>query len=266
MIHAATGSDAAASRFARTTAEGKLLWRSMFFGPAPSPMSSDTVQAKLGSVEYVDPAPGETRAPQAFLIEQEPGATVPPHFHYVDQFQVIVAGGGLLGRHAVGPLSVHFAAACTGYGPIQAGDDGLFYFTCRASADETGAQYLPAARERMRPVPRRNVVIDDLRAESADAMAARGACRTETSREDPDGLGVFMLRLAPGQSLQAPDAGLGAGMTLLVAGGALLRDGRGFPAWSCFFVPPAEGALTLTADAAGADVLAMRYPRPAAAA
>jgi hypothetical protein len=266
MIHAATRADAAPTRFSRTTAEGRLLWRSMFFGPAPSPMSSESLLSKASSDTYVDPLPGEVRAPQAFLIEQEPGAVVQPHFHYVDQFQVVVAGGGHLGRHPVAPLSVHFAAACTGYGPISPGEHGLSYFTLRASADESGAQYLPAARDRMRPLPRRNVVVDAIAQEAPAALAARRESVLETALDNDDGLAVFFMRLAPGQSLNAPDPALGNGLSLLVAGGAIVRDGAEMAAWSCLYVPPGDGVISLCAAARGAEVLAMRYPRPRAAA
>ena len=261
MIHAATRADAAPTRFARTTAEGHLLWRSMFFGPAPSPMSSESLLAKASSDTYVDPLPGEVRAPQAFLIEQEAGAVVQPHFHYVDQFQVVVAGGGHLGRHPVTPLSVHFAAACTGYGPIQPGENGLSYFTLRASADETGAQYLPAARERMRPVPRRNVVVDVIVQEAPVVLAARRESVVETALDNEDGLAVSFLRMAPGHTLEAPDPARGNGISLLVAGGAIVRDGAEMAAWSCLYVPPSDGVIRLVAGAAGAEVLALRYPR-----
>jgi hypothetical protein len=37
--------------------------------------------------------------PMAFLIEKGPGAVTRPHFHQADQFQVAVAGRGMLGAH-----------------------------------------------------------------------------------------------------------------------------------------------------------------------
>src|SRR3974377_183609 len=35
----------------------------------------------------------------AFLVEKGPGAITRPHFHQADQFQVVVAGRGMLGDH-----------------------------------------------------------------------------------------------------------------------------------------------------------------------
>src|SRR5215472_11924822 len=36
----------------------------------------------------------------AFLVEKGPGAVTRPHFHQADQFQVVVAGRGMLGGPA----------------------------------------------------------------------------------------------------------------------------------------------------------------------
>lgn len=258
-MQAATQQDALPSRFSRRTPDGKLVWRSEYIGPAPSPRTDRLMLDE--DPAYVDPLPGEVRAPQAFLVEQEPGAVVPPHFHYVDQFQVVVAGEGHLGRHPVAPLSVHFAGANTGYGPIQPGAAGLSYFTFRASADETGAQYLPGARPRQRPGPRRNVVVPRIEMVSAAELARLPRSDALCALEEADGLGVWLLRVAPGQGLRTPDAAQGQGASLLVANGELVRGGRRYAAWSCLYASPGDGVLELQAGAAGAEVLYLRYPR-----
>ena len=43
------------------------------------------------------PPPGDALHPMAFLVEKGPGAVTRPHFHQADQFQVVVAGRGMLG-------------------------------------------------------------------------------------------------------------------------------------------------------------------------
>ncbi|HYF07793.1 MAG TPA: hypothetical protein VD970_09230, partial [Acetobacteraceae bacterium] len=174
MAYVTAAAEAAPTRFARRTREGATIWRTDFFGPPPSPVGSNSVDpAALPTVEYTDPAPGDRRPPQAFLVEQEPGAIVHPHFHFVDQFQVAVDGGGLLGRHPIAPVTVHFAGACTAYGPITPGEAGLKYFTLRASADGTGAQFLPASRGRMRPTAKRHRLTPPIAAADAVQRAAR---------------------------------------------------------------------------------------------
>ena len=260
-MFAATHAQAQTNRFARTTLDGRRIWRSRYFGPPPSPESSSSLMPALSETVYVDPPAEAPRKPQAFLIEQDPGAIVQPHFHFVDQFQVVAAGGGLLGRHKLAPLSVHFAAACTGYGPIEPGADGLAYFTFRASADETGAQYLPASRSRMRPGRRKNEVVDQIHLTSPELLSRRIHSQLETALELADGLAVCLYRLAPGASAPAIDASLGDGATLMVATGSLRQDDGLFPRWSCLFVPPEEASLPLRAGPEGAEVLMLRYPK-----
>lgn len=260
-MFAATHAQAQANRFARTTADGRRIWRSRYFGPPPSPESSSSLMPALSDTVYVDRLAGEPRRPQAFLIEQDPGAVVHPHFHFVDQFQVVAAGSGALGRHDLAPLSVHFAAACTGYGPIAPGTDGLAYFTFRASADETGAQYLPASRSRMRPGRRRNEIVDRISLTPDDVLRQRTDSQLETALELEDGLAVCLYRLAPGASASIIDPALGDGVMLMVATGSLQHDDGVFPRWSCLFVPPEETGPPLQAGPAGAEVLMLRYPQ-----
>src|ERR1700742_2225242 len=190
-----TLTEASPSRFSRVTADGKIVWRTEFIGPPPSRRTDQLVDA--APPEYSEPQPSEIREPQAFLVEQEAGATVAPHFHFVDQFQVIVSGDGILGRHPVSPLTVHFPGAHTGYGPIIPGEKGLSYFTFRASADETGAQYLPAASARMRKGQRRNLVAEHLPLSPPTDLASRQQNEIVVGLEAEDGLSVQLLRIAP---------------------------------------------------------------------
>jgi len=261
MPYATAAAEAAPTRFARKTREGSTIWRTDYFGPPPSPVGSNSVDPTAKpTVDYADPAPGERRAPQAFMVEQEPGAIVHPHFHYVDQFQVAVRGGGTLGRHPVGPVTVHFAGASTGYGPITPGDRGLTYFTLRASADGTGAQFLPASRDRMRAGARRNLMLGPIHPGTDAERAARQANERDIVLTEPDGLEVSVLRLAPGAQATAPDPSRGAGQSMLVIAGRLHAAGKTLDPLSALFVAPDEDALAVTAGAEGADLLILQYP------
>jgi hypothetical protein len=52
--------------------------------------------------------------PQAFLVELPyAGARVNPHFHDIDQFQVIVAGDGRIGKKLLAPITFQYADAYT---------------------------------------------------------------------------------------------------------------------------------------------------------
>src|SRR4051812_29044816 len=92
MIRCATITGEQANRRHVTLANGTGYWRS----------------------DLLISAEGDSPAPQAFKIEQDPGTVIRPHFHAQDQFQVVAEGGGTLGRHAVAPIHVHYASRHTG--------------------------------------------------------------------------------------------------------------------------------------------------------
>src|SRR6185369_6237393 len=77
-----------------------------------------TNEGLLGDSSDAQPAASEENAlaPNAYLVCQQPGAALHPHFHQADQFQVFVAGSGRIGKHPVSAVTVHFAAAHSPYG------------------------------------------------------------------------------------------------------------------------------------------------------
>jgi hypothetical protein len=262
MIYATASSAAAPTRFSRVAPEGGLLWRTDYFGPPPSPKGSASVDpTAMNANVYVPPTPGEHREPQAFLVEQEANAVVHPHFHFVDQFQVVVEGGGKIGRHAVEPIMAHFAGASTGYGPITPGVSGLKYFTLRASADGTGAHFLPAAKERMGRDRKRYVLADPVLPSAPEALAARREPVTDMVLHEEDGLAILMLRIPPNGSLAAPDPSQGGGQSMLVAGGTIRHDGVALERLSALFVTPDEPAFVAEAGPEGGELLILQYPR-----
>ncbi len=98
--------------------------------------------------EWMETGDDPQLSPTVFMVEMQANTSTPPHFHRNNQFQVVVKGGGSIGPHALGEVTVHYAGAYTGYGPLVAGDAGLSYITLRP-VFETGAQWIPAQRDQM---------------------------------------------------------------------------------------------------------------------
>lgn len=262
MIYATASAAAAPTRFSRVAPEGGLIWRTDYFGPPPSPKGSTSVDPRATNANvYVPPAPGELREPQAFLVEQEANAVVHPHFHFVDQFQVVVGGGGKIGRHAVEPIMAHFAGASTGYGPITPAEGGLKYFTLRASADGTGAHFLPAAKARMGKERKRYVLADPVHPSTPEALAARREAVLDTVLQEEDGLAILMLRIPPNGRLAAPDPSEGGGQSMLVAAGTIRHGDALLERLSALFVTPEEPAFVAEAGPEGGELLILQYPR-----
>jgi hypothetical protein len=210
--------------------------------------------------EYLQ-APEDPRlSPQAFLIEQAPNSTILSHFHRQNQFQVVIGGSGTIGRHDLQPLTVHYAGAYTGYGPLVSGPEGLTYFTLRC-VSESGANFLPEARPNMLRGPKRHFTSSPLTGMSAQALQNLAAPRVDEvlPRED-DALAVACYSVPPGGRVGALSPAGSAGQFMIVANGAIDHAGTRLKRWENLFVSADEAAYTITAGPEGAEVLLLQYP------
>jgi len=214
------------------------------------------------------PEPDRARLfPMAFLVEKDPGAVVHPHFHRADQYQVVVSGGGRLGKHALDGVEVHYTDAYSAYGPIVAAEDGIAWFTLR-NAWDPGARYMTSARAELRAAraenhEHREAVAGAIHALSDAALAAL----TEVTCQPvlgpgPDGLATWHCKLPPSAELRGPDPATGGGQFWVVLAGSLATDGSApLPPQSCAFVAPNEVAPSVQAGAGGAEALCLQFPR-----
>jgi hypothetical protein len=237
----------------RRTANG---WHTTFIGQNRNTLKQGETPPEAG-VLY----------PMAFLVEKDPHAVVRPHFHQADQYQVVVQGGGRLGRHDVGTVAVHYTDAWSAYGPIVAADEGISWFTLR-NAWDSGARYMPAAREQLRAARAQNLqhreaTSPPARAASAMELAAtRGTDCLVVIEPTPDGMATWRYRLPPGARLSGPDPRAGGGQFWIVLSGAAAAGGSALlPPNSCVFVAPDDGSLAVTAGSAGAEALCLQFPR-----
>ena len=209
--------------------------------------------------DFIASPPGESIAPQSFLVEQDADSVILPHFHLQNEFQIVVQGGGSFGRHPVSPLSVHYAGAHTGYGPITSGPEGLWYFTLRPRMD-TGAKFLPGSRDEMQKGPKRQLLGGPLEV-SEDCSRRTEALCEETFPPQPDGIGSWMLRIPPDGSIAAPTHPGGLGRFYVVAAGRARIPGSVLARWATVFVTPDEEPVQVRAESDGAEVLVLQFPR-----
>lgn len=202
--------------------------------------------------------------PMAFLVEKEAAAIVRPHFHQADQFQVVVQGGGRLGRHDIGTVAVHYTDAWSAYGPIVAAEEGVSWFTLRNTWDP-GAKYMPAARPELRAAraryQHRETTTGPMPAWSDAELGRLTAVESVTEMETADGMASWRFRVPAASSITGPDPGNGGGQFWLVLAGTASCAGSALlPVDSCVFVGPEDAALAMTAGPAGAELLCMQFP------
>lgn len=237
MIHSATLEGEQANRRHLTLTNGTGYWRS----------------------DLILSADGDSPAPQAFLIQQDPNTVIRPHFHVQDQFQVVAEGGGTLGRHAVAPIHVHYASRHTGYGPITAGSHGLSYFTLRAVTTPY-AHFLPESRDQMQSLPKRNLLGHPVELSNATTLRARIEVGVETVIEpQPDGVAAWLLRLPPNATFVPPRDTTSADRFYLVGEGAMVTRSERLPRFATAFVSAGERDFELVAGEEGLEVLALHF-------
>lgn len=214
-------------------------------------------------VPEVTATSGSPRA-QAFLVEQTPSWTLPTHFHTQHQFQVFVAGGGSLGKHAVRPLEIHYASPYSAYGPLVSGELGAAYLTLRLIGD-IGAWYLPESRphlplrikkQQMHAAPNPATMahaLVDLKAPLEEALIALEA----------SGLAAWIVRLPPHHKMPAPaGAENNGGRFYVVTEGVMCVDKTELAGLATIFIS-SDKILDLEAGATGMEVIILQFPASA---
>ena len=213
--------------------------------------------------EWMEGGNDPALSPTIFLVEQPAGVVVPPHFHRQNQFQLFVEGGGTVGAKTLEAVTVHYAGAFTGYGPIVAGPEGVKYFTIRAVL-ESGAIVLPEGRPQMVQGPKRHATSAPVRLSSPAQLALLGAPQVEdVVPVADDGLGARVLRLPPGAVIQTEAPAAAAGMFMVVLSGAAVHAGGELAPWESVFSSEQGEMPGLTAGPQGADVVFLFIPAKA---
>jgi hypothetical protein len=233
-----------------------LIDRPEFVNPQLTPLRDG---GSVHATHLISHPGGRADQPHAFLTTQSPGSTFRAHFHFNRQFQVAVRGSGLLGRHPLGLVTVHYAAAETGYGPIVAGDGGLSYFTLR-QVFERGAQYLPdnapSMHQGLRRRQKTSPVID-----LHDAVDGVGeAATTEIFPLDETGLGAWLIRVGPGVMVDAPLASADRDRYHVIVGGSVRTGEDELPELSVVWVGRGEPSPRMIAGPQGGHVLVLQFP------
>lgn len=205
--------------------------------------------------------PGSAPGPQSFLVEQSPHWTLPTHFHLQNQFQVFIAGGGLLGKHTVEPVTIHYASAHSGYGPLQSGNQGISYFTLRAHSD-VGAWYLPEAREQLntRIKKQQAHATPSTRIDLAGLQALAAPLEETLIAPDAGGMAAWLVRLPPSRRVASPPGSAqSGGRFYVVSQGDIYVSDVLMSAWATVFVSPDE-TLDIQAGSQGAEVFVLQFP------
>lgn len=206
------------------------------------------------------------QGPHVFMIESSANRSLETHFHDVDQFQVVVGGGGLLGRHVLAPYGVHFARGFTPYGPLVSGPgEGVTYITLRARRDPVPkAQKLTEQHnlDKLKAIPGRQPWQVTSKPEFPARPAAGVLMQPIAGLQDERGLAAWTLGMAPGSVCTGPSPAHGDGQCVVALEGDLVHQGVSKAALGMLFIRPEEGPLRIEAGARGLTALVLNFPLP----
>jgi hypothetical protein len=210
-----------------------------------------------GRTDYIGSPGIIDEKPQAFLVDRMfPGAEIAPHFHDVDQYQVVVGGYCNMGKKAAPPVSFQYADAYTPYGPIRGKEEGFSFFTLRPIASG-GFFPMPGSRQDMPGRAGRNISAHFDR--SGPAPAAGQCEEVALMDEQGDGVDARGFRLGAGGAMTGP-ASDGGGQYYLVCEGEVTHNGKTLPQWSLAHVQPGEAGWSERRRRAGAAILPPQRP------
>jgi hypothetical protein len=210
--------------------------------------------------EWMESGVDSALSPTVALIEQPPNSVLVPHFHKQNQFQLFVEGSGTIGSAKLSPLTIHYAGAFTGYGPLVAGPNGIKYFTLR-SVCETGLVPITEAREKMLRGPKRHAQFGPLVIASAAELRALSGGQTEAVIPlADDGMGAEVIRLPADATLLPHQHPASAGFFLVVLAGTVNYADAQLEAWESLFVSADEIPPEFSVGKGGVHVLVLHLP------
>lgn len=212
--------------------------------------------------EWMENGEDSLYSPTVFLAEQPPNCELAPHFHRENQFQLFVEGEGTIGQKRLGPVTVHYAGAYTGYGPIVSGNTWLKYFTIRSVFD-TGLTLITEWRGKMIRGPKRHAEASAGQPWTAEQLAALQSIQHKTVIAADAGLGAELFRLPPDSAQQLLPIASSVGQFIFVLGGTALVEGTTLSLWESAFLPAPDGEVSIVAGSQGAEVIALHMPETA---
>jgi hypothetical protein len=208
--------------------------------------------------EWMESGEDPWLSPTVFLAEQPPNYTLETHFHRQNQFQLVVDGSATLGRDTLAPVTVHYAGAYTGYGPLISGPEGVKYFTIRPVFD-TG--FIPAsqAREKMIKGPKRHAQVTLGSPWDETRLAHLQDVHDVPAIPADRGLAVRHLRLPAGHAVDLRPIDDSTSLFAFVLCGAAEALGQRLGRWEHLFATRDE-CPRLTAGERGAEVVVLHVP------
>jgi hypothetical protein len=215
--------------------------------------------------EWMESGEDPLLSPTISLIEQPANYKLESHFHRQNQFQLFIGGGGTIGSSTLQPITVHYAGAYTGYGPLVAGPDGIQYFTIRPVC-ESGALSITEARDQMVRGPKRHATSAPIKLATAAELERLSASESvDVIAVGEDGMGARVVRLPSRAQLHTEFPAAADGTFVIVLAGTLSHADGILSQWESVYVSSPAELPALTAGPGGAECIILFVPPKAPA-
>ena len=206
----------------------------------------------------------DPKLPHAVLLQFDPGRITNPHYHGVDQFQVLIEGKGKMGRHDLVGYSIHFSRAYTPYGPfVSDPETGMLCFNLHANTGlDSASHHFPEEKDKLKQVPNRQPwQITSQAIFPADMKGKDSVLQAVPNLKDERGLAAYTLSMKANATMDAPDPSHGDGQYLIVVKGSILQDKKELKAPALIYVYSNDGPFHVQAGSAGVQALVLNFPR-----
>ena len=203
-------------------------------------------------------ADGLDGRPQAHVFSPgKEGTETAPHFHTVDQFQVVLEGTITFPDHSLDPIGIHYTDANTPYGPFSGGPKDLMAVLRPSRA---GIVWMdnPKGREGRNPNGREVIALSrDVELEELSGALAGVRRKLLVGTEDEEGPKSQLWKCASGFVLERGPTPFGE-YQVLVKGSARLGDQEMKP-YCMRYVVGDEAPAQITAGPEGATWLILTF-------
>src|SRR5262245_29983477 len=189
--------------------------------------------------------------PHAQLVELPDRVIQEPHFHEIDQYQMIMVGSGRIGKTPMRPGHYHYTDRATTYGPIVGNPGGVLHYLVLRPRGEPGVdisgRFMPQSRHLRSRRPGRHLY--------GDATIPDAEALGEWVAPADHGKGgiVTSVALPAGATVMEPDGRTGSGPGyIVVLEGSLVIDGETLDPASVIWVEVTDSWPRIAAGPDGA--------------
>jgi hypothetical protein len=222
--------------------------------------------------DYFAKSSGLEFGPEAFIADNPAGKVVRAHYHAIDQFQVFFGDGNATYKNTEIPrVLLHYTDGYTTYGPAEAVNSRLKFFTLRATRSGF-VGFMPEAREQLPKATgrRRHEILDVQPWLDKPLPATHTATVDSVFEESPNAMAVYFINAGPEAEIEMPATHDPGSYCVVLEGDLIDQADRHFGPMSLGWTGPVDESAELhfqtttaiRSGPAGCKAMLLQFPPP----